>query len=60
MAEWLERVLAVREVSDSISGREGNINAVVGILLTTSIFAGLSIDSGSILSIKHDTKPRTI
>ena len=49
MAEWLERVLAVREVSGSSPSRgEYKIFADVGNLLTTSFSAGMSKNSGSI------------
>ena len=48
MAEWLERVVAVQESSGS-SPAKADIKtfADVGNLLTTSVSAGLSNDSGS-------------
>ena len=47
VADWLEREVDTKTFSD------------VGNFLTTSVFAGLSKDSGSIHLNTHDTKPRT-
>ena len=49
MVEWVEGAFAVREVSGSIQGRGGTKTfANVGNLLTMSVSAGLSKDSGYI------------
>ena len=50
VAEWLERALAVRQVSGSIPGMGGHKNlALVWNLLSTSFFVKLSRGSGFIL-----------
>ena len=48
VAEWLENVVTMGEVSGSIPGWGGHKAVGVRNLLTTSLSAGLSKDSGSL------------
>ena len=60
MVDWLERAVAVREISDSSPGRGGHKTfANVGNHLASSVSAGLSKDKLRTLNT-HDTKPRKI
>ena len=62
VAKWLEHAVAVREVFGLFSvGADTKTFAKVGNQLTTSVYAGLSKDTGFIHLIQkiQDTKPNT-